>query len=656
MTKYTYRTIIVALFVSLQAGAQGWQWGKANSGAFVEGWPVSVDKAGNVFAAGVKLDNGYAAFSPVPVPCNVPGGLQCILTKYDASGNFLWAQGTINGPADLISMTTDPFGNAYMLGRLAQSTYTKIGNITLTNATADNQYFLVKFDPSGNVLWALNEGNAQTPTTSAIMGMAYMLGMGNVATDDAGNVYVVVNFHTSAVTVGGHTVINTTGATNDVLVVKYGPSGNVIWARGFGGTANDEAYALTVTHAGDVYIAGIFGSPTVTFGTSLLVNSSAAKTTFIARFDASGNPVWAASSGGNGREYASGLASDAGNNVYMTGGFFADTLNFNSTVITNQDMLPALYLVKINPFNHVDWFKTISSSGWNGKCYGYSVTTSACGEVWVAGAVNKRDSAYKIFVDDGSITVTPSVSDPLLIAGFTTGGHFVGGSTLQSGGDDQVGIAADAHSNIYVVSDYDGKNSFTVGNSAFPLEPSHEEYMYLARFSPRDPVSLFRHTDTTMCFKNGLVLSATKGYGEYTWNDGRKGQTLTVADTGIFWVRAQDSCVSYMSDTFRVSAVCDCINTLFVPNTFTPNGDGQNDLFYPRSGTGINLINSFRVYNRWGALLFERENIVPNDPTNGWDGSFQGSLPLPDVYVYIVEVVCENGKTINKKGSVTVVR
>ena len=86
------------------------------------------------------------------------------------------------------------------------------------------------------------------------------------------------------------------------------------------------------------------------------------------------------------------------------------------------------------------------------------------------------------------------------------------------------------------------------------------------------------------------------------------------------------------------------------------DGDGQDDVFYPRSGGEIKLISSFRIYNRWGELLFEKEKFLPNDATKAWDGSYKGEPPLSEVYVWVVEGICENGKKFNSKGSVTIIR
>jgi gliding motility-associated-like protein len=104
----------------------------------------------------------------------------------------------------------------------------------------------------------------------------------------------------------------------------------------------------------------------------------------------------------------------------------------------------------------------------------------------------------------------------------------------------------------------------------------------------------------------------------------------------------------------RVFVVCD-ESQIFIPTVFTPNGDGQNDLFYPR-GKGVSLVKTFRIYNRWGELLFERRNFQLNDEVNAWDGMYKGSDPKPDVYVYVMEAVCDTGDPMFIKGDVTIIR
>ena len=103
------------------------------------------------------------------------------------------------------------------------------------------------------------------------------------------------------------------------------------------------------------------------------------------------------------------------------------------------------------------------------------------------------------------------------------------------------------------------------------------------------------------------------------------------------------------TDSVRVYVLCDG-SQLFIPNTFTPNGDGQNDFFFPR-GAGIDHINSFRVYSRWGELLFDRSNLSVNDEYSGWNGTFNGRKLNPDVYIYVMEATCDTGAPRPPAGS-----
>jgi gliding motility-associated-like protein len=103
-----------------------------------------------------------------------------------------------------------------------------------------------------------------------------------------------------------------------------------------------------------------------------------------------------------------------------------------------------------------------------------------------------------------------------------------------------------------------------------------------------------------------------------------------------------------------VRIVCDK-SQLFIPNTFTPNNDGENDIFYPR-GVGLKSISSFRVYNRWGELVFEKRGTQLNDPSGGWDGTYKGKQLNPDVFVWVIEGICDTGDPVNTKGDINLIR
>lgn len=108
------------------------------------------------------------------------------------------------------------------------------------------------------------------------------------------------------------------------------------------------------------------------------------------------------------------------------------------------------------------------------------------------------------------------------------------------------------------------------------------------------------------------------------------------------------------SDDLRVSLACSD-KDVFIPNTFTPNGDGANDIFYPR-GKGIRSVKYLRIFNRWGELVFENKDFNIDDKKAGWDGVFKGQRLPSGVFVYTIQLICDNGQRIDKSGSIMIVR
>lgn len=104
----------------------------------------------------------------------------------------------------------------------------------------------------------------------------------------------------------------------------------------------------------------------------------------------------------------------------------------------------------------------------------------------------------------------------------------------------------------------------------------------------------------------------------------------------------------------QVIVLCKGAN-VFVPNTFSPNGDGANDVFYVR-GKGLDRVKSIRVFNRWGEIVFEQRDFPVNNPSFGWDGKYKGNKAVPDVYVYQVEVFCENSEIIRFEGNIALIK
>jgi gliding motility-associated-like protein len=126
--------------------------------------------------------------------------------------------------------------------------------------------------------------------------------------------------------------------------------------------------------------------------------------------------------------------------------------------------------------------------------------------------------------------------------------------------------------------------------------------------------------------------------------------TATIQQTTVFTVTVSDGiCTRSASVEVKVvELVCDEPD-IFVPNTFTPNGDGRNDVLFVR-GRNIERM-EFKVFDRWGEKVFESV-----DPASGWDGTYNGRAVDPAVFVYHLRVWCVDGQQYFTKGNVTVAR
>ncbi len=164
--------------------------------------------------------------------------------------------------------------------------------------------------------------------------------------------------------------------------------------------------------------------------------------------------------------------------------------------------------------------------------------------------------------------------------------------------------------------------------------PAGFRYMYIdmVEVYPLSPLSL--GADQGLCPGETLLLNANAGASAYLWNTGATSASITVSSPGIYWVEQQSgSCVQ--TDTILFFNTCDTItpasaNTdgvLFIPNSFSPNGDGINDFFF---AVGEN-VNDFEllIFNRWGEKIFEAQNFF-----EAWDGKFQNQKAEEGIYVY----------------------
>ena len=93
-----------------------------------------------------------------------------------------------------------------------------------------------------------------------------------------------------------------------------------------------------------------------------------------------------------------------------------------------------------------------------------------------------------------------------------------------------------------------------------------------------------------------------------------------------------------------------------LPNAFSPNGDGLNDVFYVIAGKDVKQVKQFQVFNRWGQKMFERTNGKTNDISFGWNGYYNGQLVVQGTYVYQIVIELLTGELEIHKGNISVIR
>ncbi|MCB0705625.1 MAG: gliding motility-associated C-terminal domain-containing protein [Saprospiraceae bacterium] len=96
---------------------------------------------------------------------------------------------------------------------------------------------------------------------------------------------------------------------------------------------------------------------------------------------------------------------------------------------------------------------------------------------------------------------------------------------------------------------------------------------------------------------------------------------------------------------------------VYIPNIFSPDGNGLNDFFQVFTGNGVEVVRNLRIFDRWGEMVFYKTNIPAGaDETQGWDGTFRGREMNSGVYVYMAEVEYKDGRVILFRGDITLMR
>ena len=305
--------------------AGNFSWANTHGGS---DWDVGQSIATDSLSGSVYLA-GYLASTSINFGSNTlatNGLADAFLARYDMfSGAPDWAinaGGTVNDLAN--GVDTDNSGNVFITGGFASSSIT-FGTNTLTNAGPGfPDIFTAKYDQLGNHIWSLRAGGPDNDHTVA------------VDIDPFNNVIVAGHYHSTSFTIGTNTLTN--GGMGDPFIFKYTNSGNIIWARSAGGMTNDFAYTVITDSAGNAYLAGMYTSMSITFGSTTLMNASTLEDMFLTKYDSAGTEMWAKGGGGNFSDYINDVAiHKQSDKLFATGDFASATLTLGSTLLTNLD-------------------------------------------------------------------------------------------------------------------------------------------------------------------------------------------------------------------------------------------------------------------------------------------------------------------------------
>jgi len=557
------------------------------------------------------------------------GNYDVYVIKTDANGDTLWTRtygGWSNDYGYAVQQTTD---GGYI-----------VAGYTLSFGAGSSDVYLIKTDANGDTLWTKTYGG-----TNGEEGLAVQ------QTIDGG--YIVAGY-----------TGNFGAGSNDMYLIKTDVNGDTLWTRTYGGGGNDYGYAVQQTTDGGYIVAGY----TLSFG-------AGSSDVYLIKTDANGDTLWTKTYGGGVTDYGYAVRQTTDGGYIVSG----STESFGAGWTD-------VYLIKTDVNGDTLWTKTY---GGGVTDYGYAVEQTIDGGYIVAGLTLSFGAGnfdvYLIKTDVNGDTLWTRTyggggSDNSRVVDQTTdGGYIVTGLIFSGGWYDMYLIKTDSNGNS-------GCNQFNtttsvsggaivnstatiVGSGAIVNSTStvvnSTATIDLILCVP--PVANFIASDSIICRGDCINFTDLSTGFPTSWQWSFSGVTLSSSttqnptnicynDTGTFDVQLIATNVNSLDtitiNSFIIAAQCDTTELdtlLFLPNSFTPNGDGDNDIIYVR-GNGINSI-KFSIYNRWGQKVFETNNI-----NEGWDGTYKGKTLNSGVYVWYAEVEFVDSSKIYRKGNVTLIR
>lgn len=159
----------------------------------------------------------------------------------------------------------------------------------------------------------------------------------------------------------------------------------------------------------------------------------------------------------------------------------------------------------------------------------------------------------------------------------------------------------------------------------------------------------FLPPDTAICSYGTLELQPTQTFNSYLWNTNATVAKVTITQAGLYWLQVKDGNNCTGRDSINVLPK-DCLKGIYVPNAFTPDGNGKNDSFRPLLFGRVKSY-QFYVFNRWGNIIFQSAQ-----PGKGWDGTLEGVKQTTGTFVWLCRFQFEGEPERVEKGSFVLIR
>lgn len=657
-------------------------WAKQIGGPSIIAESLSsvTDAAGNIYFTGnyrgaMDFDPGPGNFTLTSTAGTFRDAYVC---KLDAAGNFAWAVSVGAGEQDhAIAISADRSDNIYVTGffRTTVDFDPGPGVFNLVSAGLEDM-FILKLNAAGNFTWARSVGGTANDQ------------MFKVVVDEAGNIYTTGFYRGTADFDPGPAVYNLTSAGSDaIFVLKLDATGNFSWAKSMGGPGfNNLGYSITLDRLGNVYTTGSFAGPAdFDPGPGTYMMNSSGIDLFISKLDNNGNFVWARSAGAASLDQGLGIAVDRFLYIYTTG-YFGATVDFdleagtyNLTAITVSDP----FVLKVAQCAAAT-DTTISASAclsftFNGQTY----TTSGTYQQVIYNAAG-CDSIITLNLDiytevfsTVNATICPGQSYYAGGANQTTAGIYR--DTLQTTlGCDSIittilslypkpdpDLGADRSlctNESVILSPGNFLNYLWQDNSTQPGLQVNNAGMYWVRVTDinnctaTDSLQIisidtipnnFLPPSQELCYGNSLKIEVP-GYASYLWSTGSTADHISLNSFGSFYLTVTDHNQCTGTDSINLQRK-NCF-IIGIPNAFTPNGDGKNDIFKPTIFLEVKAF-SFELFNRYGQKVFETREYG-----KGWDGNFNGKEQPTGSYVYRIKFTNIFGWETVENGTVILIR